>query len=131
MNIETMRAALEGSLAGKLTFPEVVGMLTGVGVESYFVDLVRAEDRFYMPHGETHMESVALPLAQIAKNFSQPEVVSAIRAVQADAIRYPEFLTRLMAAGIVAYWVFVTGRRVIYFGRKGECHVEEFPPPKG
>jgi len=38
-----------------------------------------------------------------------------------------------MAAGTTAYWVFITGRRVIYFGRKGrkgEFHVEEFPGAK-
>jgi hypothetical protein len=35
-----------------------------------------------------------------------------------------------MAAGITAFWVFLTGRKVIYFGRKGEIHVEEFPRPK-
>jgi hypothetical protein len=27
----------------------------------------------------------------------------------------------------VAYWAFLTGRKVIYFGRKGESHLEDFP----
>ncbi len=31
------------------------------------------------------------------------------------------------AAGTIAYWVFRTGKKVIYFGRKGEFHIEEFP----
>lgn len=34
------------------------------------------------------------------------------------------------AAGVAAYWAFLAGRRVIYFGRKGEFHSEEFPPAK-
>ncbi len=33
-----------------------------------------------------------------------------------------------MAAGCVGYFVQITGRRVIYFGRSGESHVEQFPP---
>jgi hypothetical protein len=28
---------------------------------------------------------------------------------------------------MIAYWAFLTGKKVIYFGRKGEMHVEEFP----
>ena len=127
LNTEAMRRALEGSLAGKLTFPEVVGILTSAGVESYFADLVRGEDRFYTPTGETHVEKMNLPSVKIADNFSQSGIVAAIRVAQADEIRYPEFLRRAMSAGIAAYWAFLAGRKVIYFGRKGEFHVEEFP----
>ena len=31
------------------------------------------------------------------------------------------------AAGVVAYWAFLTGRKVMYHGRKGDMHFEEFP----
>lgn len=130
MNTDAMRKTLEGSLAGKLTFPEVVGILASGGVESYFADLVRGEDRFYMPTGETHVEKMNLPPGKIAGDFSQSDIVAAIRAAQADKIRYPEFLKRAMAAGIAAYWAFLSGKRVIYFGSKGEFHQEEFPRPK-
>ncbi len=34
------------------------------------------------------------------------------------------------AAGVIAYWAFLTGKKVIYFGRKGEMHIEEFPRAK-
>jgi hypothetical protein len=30
----------------------------------------------------------------------------------------------------VAYWVFLTGQRAVYLGRKGEIHVEVFPGAK-
>lgn len=130
MNKEAMHAALEGSMAGKLTFPEVVGMLTGAGVESYFADLVRGEETFYAAHGETHVEKMTILSGKVADEFSQAGIVAAIRAAQADEIRYPEFLKRAMAAGIVAYWAFLSGKRVIYFGRRGEFHVEEFPQKK-
>jgi uncharacterized protein YbcV (DUF1398 family) len=55
------------------------------------------------------------------------ELVAAIREAQADTIPYPEFIKRSTAAGVIGYWAFLTGRKVIYFGRKGETHTEEFP----
>lgn len=130
MNTEVMRHTLHQSEAGRYTFPQVVGTLSGVGVESYFADLARAVDTFYLPTGETHTEKMTLLTTKISDDFSPFGIVDAIRTVQADEIRYPEFLRRAMAAGVTAYWVFIAGRRVIYFGRKGEFHVEEFPKPK-
>jgi uncharacterized protein YbcV (DUF1398 family) len=39
-------------------------------------------------------------------------------------------MKRSAAAGVIGYWAFLSGRKVIYFGRKGELHVEEFPGAK-
>jgi uncharacterized protein YbcV (DUF1398 family) len=122
-----MHEVLAESQAGKVTFGEVVRRLLEVGVESYFVDLAKGEETFYMPDGETHVEKITLPASTIASDFSSSGIVSAIRAAQADTIRYPEFVKRAAAAGVIGYWVFLTGRNVTYFGRKGELHVERFP----
>jgi uncharacterized protein YbcV (DUF1398 family) len=130
MNIEVMRNTLHQSEAGQLTFPMVISSLSAVGVESYFADLARRTDTFYLPNGETHVEAMDHPSAIITEDFSKSEIVAAIRAAQADQIRYPEFIKRAMAAGTTAYWVFLTGRKVIYFGRKGDLHIEEFPAAK-
>jgi hypothetical protein len=45
-------------------------------------------------------------------------------------VRYPELVKRSTPAGVIGYWAFLTGERVIYFGRKGEQHIEEFPKPR-
>ena len=116
--------------AGKLTFPESVGTLLAAGVESYFVDLATGNETFYMADGKTHVKRMTLPLLPIAEDYSSSELILAIRGAQADTIRYPEFMKRSAAAGVIAYWAFLTGRKVIYFGRKGEPHVEEFPTLK-
>jgi uncharacterized protein YbcV (DUF1398 family) len=105
----------------------VVALLTNAGVDSYFADLARGEETFYTTDGGTHREQMTLPSTKIAGDFSQAGVVAAIRAAQADQIRYPEFVNRVTAAGTIAYWAFLTGKKVVYFGRKGEFHVEEFP----
>jgi len=127
MNTEVMHWASEGSDAGELRFPEVVGRLAAAGVESYCADLVRGEKTYYMPSGENYGLNSKLPVTAIADEYSEDGVIAAIREAQADAIRYPEFVRQARAAGVVAYWVFLTGRRAVYLGRKGEVHIEEFP----
>ena len=127
MNTAVMHWASEGSEAGELRFPEVVGALMAAGVESYSADLVRGEKTFYMPDGETYIVPSKLPVTAIAGEYWEDGVVAAIRGAQTDAIRYPEFVRQSRAAGVVAYWVFLTGQRAVYLGRKGEIHVELFP----
>ncbi len=130
MNTKLIHDVMAESQAGKLIFPEVVRRLLEAGVESYFADLAKAEETFYMLDGKTHVEKMTLPMNAIAEEFSSSGTVSAIRAAQTDTIRYPEFANRATAAGVIGYWAFLTGKKVIYFGRKGEFHVEEFPRPK-
>jgi uncharacterized protein YbcV (DUF1398 family) len=130
MNTKVMHDVMTETQAGKLIFPEVVRRLIEVGVESYFVDLATANETFYMSDGTTHIAAITLGLDRVAADFSSSGLVAAIRGAQADTIRYPEFMKRSAAAGVVAYWAFLTGKRVIYFGRKGESHVEEFPRTK-
>ena len=63
------------------------------------------------------------------RRLLSPGLIAAIRGAQADTIRYPEFLKQSTAAGPTAYWAFLTGKKVIYFRRKGDFHIEEFPKP--
>ncbi len=127
MNTELLHKTLAGSLAGRVAFPEVVGTMIAEGVESYRADLVRMEEIFYAPDGETHVEKIDFPAKPIGEEFVVAGLIAAIRDSQAGRCRYPEFLTRAMAAGTTSYVVFLNGKKVIYFGRKGEFHIEEFP----
>lgn len=129
MNTTVIHHVLAESQAGKLIFPEVVRRLSEVGVESYLCDLATGAETFYMSDGTTHVEKMTLPLSPIADQFSASGIVAAIRGAQSDTIRYPEFMKRSAAAGIIAYRAFMSGKKVIYFGRKGESHTEEFPRP--
>jgi len=126
-NIEDIRKVLIETHAGKLIFPEVVQRMLAAGATSYFVDTLRSEDVVYLADDTAFTEKMHLSLDPIAEEFSKSTVVAAIRAAQKDEIRYPEFMRQAAAAGVVAYWAFLTGKRVMYFGRKGEFHVEEFP----
>jgi uncharacterized protein YbcV (DUF1398 family) len=114
----------------KMTFPQVVKGLLEVGVESYLVDFAAKQKTHYLTDGTTHAESMILEPGPIAPEFDGAALVAAIRGAQADTVRYPEFVMRSTAAGVIGYWAFLTGKKVIYFGRKGEQHIEEFPKPR-
>lgn len=117
----------EASLAGKMSFPEIVAQLTRVGVERYHADYSRSETTYYLADGE----SLVVPLAHaphaIGVEFQQPAIAAAIRQSQRNEHLYPDFLAKTMAAGCVGYFVQLAGRQAIYFGRNGESHVEPFP----
>lgn len=115
---------------GRMTFPQVVKELLAVGVQSYLVDFASRQKIHYLSDGTTCSVPLILDPGPIAAEFSSPDLVAAIRAAQADTLRYPEFVKRSTAAGVIGYWAFLTGKRVIYLGREGEQHIEEFPRPK-
>jgi uncharacterized protein YbcV (DUF1398 family) len=127
MDIQVIEETLRETEAGRKTFPECVKALLAAGVESYLVDYARMEKSSYGVKGETYTMKMSLPASPVAEAFSKEGLVAAIRGAQRDEIRYPEFVKRATAAGVEAYWAYLTGERVVYLGRKGEIHVEEFP----
>lgn len=112
---------------GSIDFASVVRALGEAGVESYFTDYRRGEHTYYAPGGETHAIALPLPDIAIANAFDAGAVNQAVRGAQSGAVKYPEFVSRTMAAGCIGYFVWIAGRQVQYFGRRGEVHVERFP----
>lgn len=127
INTDAVREVLAQSHAGKLIFPEVVGRMLAAGVESYFIDLPRAQSIVYLIDGATLTDKIDIEFDSVAAEFSKPQVIAAIRAAQSDEIRWPEFMRLMAAAGVVGYWAYLTGKRVVYFGRQGDMHTEWFP----
>jgi uncharacterized protein YbcV (DUF1398 family) len=119
------------SIEGKISFGEVVGRMIAIGLERYHADYTRHECTYYMPDGHSLVLPVRHPPIPIAQTFSADGVQSAIRQAQRGEIVYPEFLTQTFTPGCVGYFVQITGRQVIYFGRNGEQHVEKFPTASG
>ena len=130
MNTQAIREVTVETEDGRMTFPQVVRRLTEIGVESYFVDLAAGRKTYYLADGKVYTEPMTLKLDPVAGEFSDSGLVEAVRAAQADAIRYPEFVKRSTAAGVVGYWAFLDGKKVLYLGRKGQSHIEEFPRAK-
>jgi uncharacterized protein YbcV (DUF1398 family) len=124
--IEASRVSDEGNVP----FGETVKKLAAAGVERYHADLVRAEKTYYLPSGESEIVPNDAIAVTPATDFAAPGVEAAVRAVQADTIKYKEFCARVMASGCVGYHVSIAGKRVVYYGRTGDSHVEWFPGAK-
>ena len=123
---ECSRASDENSES----FPVIIGKLIEAGIERYHADLVRSEKTFYLPNGRSETVSNRAVGVTPALSFSAAGVEAAVRAVQTGTIAYKTFCERVLAAGCVGYHVSITGRRVVYYGRSGDSHVEWFPGGK-
>jgi uncharacterized protein YbcV (DUF1398 family) len=124
--IEASRVSDEGSVS----FGEVVRRLMAAGVERYHHDFMRSERTYYMPNRESEVVRNDVIDAMPPAAFSAAGVEAAVRAIQSGAIKYKEFCERAMTARCVAYLVSIVGRRVVYYGRTGDSHIEYFPGAK-
>ena len=122
-----VHSCTEASDEGRISFGEVVRHLIEVGIERYHADLVRSEKTYYLPNGSSEVvPSRAIPV-QPARELSAAGVEAAVRAAQSGAIKYQTFCERALDAGCVGYLVSMSGKRVVYYGRTGDSHVEWFP----
>jgi uncharacterized protein YbcV (DUF1398 family) len=122
-----VEACARESFAGTLRFGAVVGALMQAGVESYHADYRARRTTYYVPAGEPLVIPLKTPAIGLPQAFDAAALRAAIRGAQRGEVKYPEFLERSMSAGCVGYIVWIAGRHVAYFGRRGEVHVEPFP----
>ena len=83
-----------------------------------------------MPDGTTHVEKMPIGPLAIGNSFDDSELTATIRDSQTAGQKYADFLRRATAAGSTDYIVYLQGRKAIYFGRKGEYHIEVFQGAK-
>lgn len=120
---ETARASAEG----RIHFGQVIAQLVSAGVESYVADYRARRTVYYLPDGQTLDIPLEMPEIAIANGFDAQALQAAIRGAQRGEVMYPEFKRLSCAAGCIGYTVWIAGRHVTYFGRRGETHVEKFP----
>ncbi len=125
--LSTIKSVFEESNKGSIHFGQVVGQLMEVKVESYYVDYRLGRTTYFMPNGETVDFHFEKPEHGIAEDFNGDGVRAAILGAQQGKVMYPEFKLLSQEAGCTSYTVWITGRHVTYYGRKGETHVERFP----
>lgn len=122
---DCLRAAHDGSLS----FPEIIEKLLEAGFEGYSVDYRRNSQIYYLPDGDN--VELALPHADgsVAAAFDSAGVAALVRWAQANEpdYSYPAFCEKAKAAGCAGYLVSFPGRRVVYYGRTAETHIELFP----
>lgn len=123
----TVHACAAAAHAGEIHFGELLRRLAEVGVASYHADYRGGSTRYYLPDDTTIDVALRAPDVPIADTFDVAQIKAAILGSQRGEVKYPEFLVRSRRAGCVGYIVWLAGRHVSYFGRRGEVHVERFP----
>ncbi|WP_338636544.1 DUF1398 family protein [Spirobacillus cienkowskii] len=120
---------LDGAYNNKMSFPEILKILNENGFESYRVDYLQHCVSYYLTNGN----GIDLPLpkheASVAKIFDTTALQSAIKEAQQqlEGYTYKSFCEKVMNAGCAGYIVSFLGKRVLYFGRTAETHIELFP----
>jgi uncharacterized protein YbcV (DUF1398 family) len=127
--INTARTCLDAAYDKTMSFPQIVGALMGAGFEGYVVDYRRNTTTYFLPDGESAVLENRASGAPVAERFDQDGVIAQIKWAQANPpdYSYATFCKNVKALGCAGYIVSVLGRRVVYFGRTAETHVEYFP----
>ncbi len=120
---------LDGAYRNTLSFPASVQTLIAAGFDGYQVDYRANTRTYYLPTGETLTLTNPHPADPVTAPFQQAEITAAIRWAQAGAAdyTYAGFNQRVTASGCAGYLVSFLGRRILYYGRTGETHVEMLP----
>lgn len=123
------QACLDAAYGGTRSFPQIAAALLEAGFEGYAVDYRRNTTTYFLPDGD----SVVLdnrPSAQpVSPDFDAAGLVEQIRWAQSNATdySYKAFSDNVKAFGCAGYVVSFKGRRVLYYSRSAETHVEHFP----
>jgi len=124
------QTCLYGAELNKMTFPMIVATLQEAGFEGYSVDIRRGVVVYYLPSSDSVELSCAKAEVPVAEHFDAAAVKDAIREAQSlvPGYTYKGFIAKVARAGCAGYMVSFLGRRVLYFARSAETHVEHFPP---
>ena len=130
--IAVARDCLDAAYDRTLAFPTIVAKLIAVGFEGYAVDYRRHTTTYYLPDGDS-VELANRPMdGAVAAAFDADGIAAQVRWAQADPpdYSYAAFSRNVQAHGCAGYLVSFPGRRVLYYGRTAETHVEWFPGPR-
>lgn len=127
--IAIAQRCLEAAHDGTLGFPQIVGELIAAGFEGYTVDYRRDTQIYYLPDGDSVALEMPASTGAVSEAFDAATVAALVRWAQMNGpgYSYKAFCDKAKAAGCAGYLVSFLGRRVVYFGRTAETHVEHFP----
>jgi uncharacterized protein YbcV (DUF1398 family) len=127
--IAVANICLKAAHDGALSFPDIVGKLIAAGFEGYIVDYRGMTQTYYLPDGDSVTLDLAPAIGSVAAAFDGGEMERLVRWAQANPADYSyvAFSEKARNAGCAGYLVSFSGRRVVYFGRTAETHVEHFP----
>lgn len=126
--IEMLEKGIHENFTVGVPFLEQVKKLRNAGIDRYYTDLFALQNTYYASDGSSYTAQLPLSHPRVrGEAFSESEMVDALHANQQGMINYPEFLNRIIKAGVVSYSVYLLGHQVHYMGTKGEVYVQHFP----
>jgi uncharacterized protein YbcV (DUF1398 family) len=125
----TAQRCLDAAYQGTMDFPGIVHTLSDAGFEGYHVDYRHGTSTYFRASGDSVQLRLPASSAPVAAEFRAHEIERAVREAQnkVAGYTYAGFCAKVKAAGCAGYMVSFLGRRVVYFGRTAETHVEHFP----
>jgi uncharacterized protein YbcV (DUF1398 family) len=124
-------ATIHKILNSNIAFPEAVKRLSDVGIEHYYTDLFRMEKILYRNDGSIYNETISISnMPKVASVFNELQLKASLKSVQQGMIDYATFMRQIADSGVASYTVYISGKQVIYSGRKGEYYIEKFPNQK-
>lgn len=127
--IALAETCLNAAHDGSRSFPDIVGTLMDAGFDGYIVDYRCGTTTYFLPDGDSLVLRNPAADRQVAAIFDPDGIAARIRWAQSGAsdYTYAAFSAQAKALGCAGYIVSFPGRRVLYFGRTAETHVERFP----
>ena len=127
--VEIAQSCLSAAFDGTRDFPTIGRTLLAAGFEGYDVDYRRGTFTYFLPSGANVQLAMPKTEGSVAAEFKAADVERAVREAQSKApgYTYSGFCAKVKAAGCAGYMVSFLGKRVVYFGRTAETHVEHFP----
>lgn len=127
--IAVAKACLDAACDGSLSFPEIIHRLIDARFEGYAVDYRRNSQTCYLPDGDCIALDLPHSAGAVAATFDNAGVEALVRWAQAAGpdYSYAAFSEKVKDKGCAGYIVSFLGRRVVYYGRTAETHVELFP----
>jgi uncharacterized protein YbcV (DUF1398 family) len=128
-HIAIARTCLNAAYDKTMDFPGIVATLMKAGFEGYAVDYRRSTTTYFLPDGDNVALDNVAKEGTVAPQFDQAGVAQQVKWAQANPpdYTYAAFCRNVKAMGCAGYIVSFLGRRVLYFGRTAETHVEHFP----
>ena len=111
-----------------MAFPDIVATLMKAGFEGYLVDYRSNTTTYFEAGGDSVVLKNHCSEGSVALQFDQPAIAAQIKWAQANPpeYSYAAFCKNVKVMGCAGYIVSFPGRRVLYFGRTAETHVEHF-----
>jgi len=122
------RNCLAASYDNTMDFPAIIGALMSGGFEGYTVDYRQGMATYYLPDGHCAEFPIQPADSMVAADFDTVGVQAAVRSAQTKApgYSYKGFSAAVKSCGCAGYIVSFSGRRVVYYGRTAETHVEQW-----